>query len=344
MAHHIKNTLYITNPESYLRKKHDVIIVEVEKKEKIRIPGHHLGSIILFGRSKISHYALDWCIKNGVAVTRVTRSGRYIGNWSGPVKGNVLLRVEQFDKYKNEDEKCKLSQSFIKGKIYNQRSMLLRSARDIDDEELEKSLRKNAAKLDKILNIIDDSDSVDQVRGFEGIAAKNYFSVFDHMIINENDIFKFKKRTKRPPRDVINAMLSYLYVILNHDCRTALEAVGLDPQIGFLHEIRPGKPALALDLMEELRPIMVERLVLTMINRKQVNKDDFEFKAGGAVEMKEDFRKKLIQQYQEKKQNEIKHPLLDRVIPYGLIPFIQARLLARRLRGDVEEYPPFIYQ
>jgi len=185
---------------------------------------------------------------------------------------------------------------------------------------------------------------VDQIRGFEGIAAKNYFSVFDEMIINKNDLFKFEKRTKRPPRDIINAMLSYLYVILNHDCRTALEAVGLDPQIGFLHEIRPGKPALALDLMEELRPIMVERLVLTMINRKQVNKNDFEFKAGGAVEMKDEFRKKLIQQYQEKKQNEIKHPLLDRVIPYGLIPFIQARLLARKLREDVEEYPPFIYQ
>ncbi|PUU87600.1 MAG: CRISPR-associated endonuclease Cas1, partial [Halanaerobium sp.] len=191
---------------------------------------------------------------------------------------------------------------------------------------------------------IEDSDNVDQVRGFEGIAAKNYFSVFDEMIINENDIFKFERRSKRPPKNVVNAMLSYLYVILNHDCRTALEAVGLDPQIGFLHEIRPGKPALALDLMEELRPIMVERLVLTMINRKQVNKDDFDFKVGGAVEMKDDFRKKLIQQYQEKKQNEIKHSLLDRVIPYGLIPFIQARLLARKLRGDVEEYPPFIYQ
>ena len=311
--------------------------MKLKKKEKIRIPGHHLGSIILFGRSKISHYALDWCIKNGVAVTRVTRSGRYIGNWAGPVKGNVLLRIEQFEKYRNENEKCKLSQSFIKGKIYNQRSMLLRSARDIGDNRKENLLRENVTKLDRILNIIEDSDNVDQVRGFEGIAAKNYFSVFDEMIINENDIFKFERRSKRPPKNVVNAMLSYLYVILNHDCRTALEAVGLDPQIGFLHEIRPGKPALALDLMEELRPIMVERLVLTMINRKQVNKDDFDFKVGGAVEMKDDFRKKLIQQYQEKKQNEIKHQLLDRVIPYGLIPFIQARLLARKLRGDVEE-------
>ncbi|MFW6028975.1 MAG: type I-C CRISPR-associated endonuclease Cas1c [Halanaerobiales bacterium] len=344
MTYNIKNTLYITNPDSYLRKKHDVIIVEVDKKEKIRIPGHHLCGIILFGRASISHYALEWCVENGVYVTRTTRSGRYIGNWSGPVKGNVLLRVEQFKKYENKDEKCNLSKSYIKGKIYNQRAMLLRSARDIDDKDKEIHLRENAKKLSRIINIIDDSDDVSQVRGFEGIAAKNYFSAFDDMIINEDKEFRFEKRTKRPPRNIVNAMLSYLYVILNHDCSSALESVGLDPQIGFLHELRPGKPALALDLMEELRPILVERLVLTMINRKQVSKNDFDFKPGGAVNMNDDFRKKLIKTYQEKKQVEINHPVLEKNIPYGLIPFVQARLLARTLRGDINNYTPFVYQ
>ncbi|MFW6029036.1 MAG: type I-C CRISPR-associated endonuclease Cas1c [Halanaerobiales bacterium] len=344
MTHHIKNTLYVTNPESYLRKKHDVIIVEIDKKEKIRIPGHHLGSIILFGRASISHYALDWCIQNGVTVSRLARSGRYIGNWSGPVKGNVLLRIDQFKKHNNRIEKCKLSIQYVKGKIFNQRAMLLRSARDMDDSTKENNLRENAKKLDRVLNIIDDSDDVSQIRGFEGISAKNYFSSFDNMIISDESEFKFEKRTKRPPRNIVNAMLSYLYVILSHDCRTALESFGLDPQIGFLHEIRPGKPALALDLMEELRPVLVERLVITLINRKQVGKNDFDIKPGGAVNMKDNFRKKLIKAYQEKKQSEIKHPILEKPIPYGLIPFVQARLLARTIRGDIDKYPPFIYQ
>lgn len=343
MTYRVENTLYITNAEAYVKKKHDTLIVEINDKEVLRVPGHHLGSLILFGHSGISPYALDWCMENDITVTRTTRSGRYIGHWEGPVKGNVLLRINQYEKYCNENEKCRISIQYIKGKIFNERSMLLRSARDIDEKEKANKLRKISRKLKNILNILDDSENVEQVRGFEGMAAKLYFSSFDDMIINMNNSFSFTKRTKRPPRDKINAMLSYMYVILSHDCRSALETVGLDPQIGFLHAIRPGKPALALDLMEELRPILAERLVLTLINRKQVSKDDFEIRPGGSVNMKENCRKTLIKYYQEKKHLEVNHPTLNKKIPYGLIPYIQARLLAKTLRGDIEKYPPFIY-
>lgn len=343
MVRKVENTLYVTNPEAYVRKKHEVLIVEIDNEEVLRVPGHHLGSVVMFGNSGISHFALDWCAKNDVSVTRTTRTGRYIGSWVGPVKGNVLLRINQFEFYNSDKEKCKISIQYVKGKIMNQRSMILRSARDIDNVKTEEKLRKKAKKLKNILNIIGESADVDQVRGFEGTAAKIYFSVFNEMIVNENKNIKFFKRTKRPPRDIVNAMLSYIYVLLSHDCRSALETVGLDPQIGFLHAIRPGKPALALDLMEELRPIMAERLVLTLINRKQVDEDDFEIRAGGAVNMKEECRKTLINNYQEKKHTEIFHPVLDRKIPYGLIPFFQARFLARAIRGDISEYPPFVY-
>jgi len=343
MVRKVENTLYVTDPEAYVRKKHDVLIIEIDEEEVLRVPGHHLGSIVMFGNSTISHFALDWCAKNDVAVTRTTRTGRYIGTWVGPVKGNVLLRINQFETYNSEREKCKISIKYIKGKIVNERAMLLRSARDISNEDTENALREKAEKLDNILNIIDESEDVDQVRGFEGTAAKIYFSSFNDMIVNENDNIVFKKRTKRPPRDIVNAMLSYVYVLLNHDCKSALETVGLDPQIGFLHALRPGKPALALDLMEELRPVLAERLVLTLLNRKQVKEDDFDIRPGGAVNMTEECRKTLINSYQEKKHTEIYHPVLERKVPYGLIPFFQARFLARVIRGDISEYPPFIY-
>ncbi len=343
MVRKVENTLYITNPEAYVRKKHDVLIVEINREEVLRVPGHHIGGIIMFGNSVISHFALDWCAKNNVSVTRTTRTGRYIGRWVGPEKGNVLLRINQFEIYNSDREKCKISIQYIKGKIINERAMLLRSARDIKNKEIENKLRKKAKKLNNILNILNESEDVEQLRGFEGTAAKIYFSSFDDMIINNKNNIEFKKRTKRPPRDIVNAMLSYIYVLLSHDCRSALEAVGLDPQIGFLHAIRPGKPALALDLMEELRPILAERLVLTLINRRQVDEKDFEVRPGKAVNMKEDCRRTLINYYQEKKHTEIYHPVLDRKVPYGLIPFFQARFLARTIRGDLCEYPPFIY-
>lgn len=344
MVRKIENTLYITDPEAYVRKKHDVLIVEIENEEVLRVPGHHLGGVVMFGHSGISHFALDWCAKNNVSVTRTTRTGRYIGSWVGPVKGNVILRMNQFEVYQSDNLKTNVSVQYIKGKIMNERAMLLRSARDTKEESVEKDLRKNAKKLKNILNIIDESENIEQVRGFEGTAAKIYFSSFDDMIVTNNKNIKFETRTKRPPRDIVNAMLSYLYVLLSHDCRSALETVGLDPQVGFLHEIRPGKPALALDLMEEFRPILVERLVLTLLNRKQIKEEDFETKPGGAVNMKEECRKTLINSYQEKKHNEIYHPVLDKKIPYGLIPFYQAKFLARTIRGDVKEYPPFVYK
>ena len=320
-----------------------MLIVEIEKNEVLRVPGHHLGSVVMFGESGISHYALDWCSTNGVTVTRVTRSGRYTGSWVGPVKGNILLRLDQFKTYNSNDEKVKIAISYIKGKIMNQRAMILRTARDINEDEIEKRLRKTAKQLKVILKDISKSQSLDEVRGFEGSAAKLYFEIFNDMITKTNDSIVFNKRTRRPPRDIVNAMLSYVYVLLNHDCSSALESVGLDPQLGFLHVPRPGKPALALDLMEELRPVMAERLVLTLINRGQISDSDFDFKPGGAVNMTEDCRKMIISNYQEKKHSELTHPVLDRKIPYGLIPFIQARLLARRIRGDIEEYPPFVY-
>lgn len=344
MVRKIENTLYVTKPEAYVRKDHDILIVEIDKKEVLRVPGHHLGGVVLFGEASISHYALDWCAQNDVIVTRLTRNGRFIGNWVGPVKGNVLLRLDQYAKYSQADFVRDISKSFIKGKIFNSRSMILRSARDTDSAQSEKILRNNSRKLRNILNLLDESTDVDQVRGFEGMAARIYFSSFNEMIYSNNNNFSFTGRNKRPPRDFVNAMLSYIYVLLCHDCRAGLESVGLDPQIGFLHAVRPGKPALALDLMEELRPILAERLVLTLINRRQVNEDDFIIRPGGAIEMKEDCCKTLIKYYQQKKHDEVYHPVLEKNVPYGLIPYVQARFLARTIRGDIEEYPPFLYQ
>ena len=345
MARKVENTLYVTKDEAYVKKQQEILIVEIDEEEVIRVPGLHLGNIILFNQASISHHALNWCAKNDVTVSRLDRNGRFIGRWVGPVSGNVLLRLEQF-KLINENPKyaCELGKNFVKGKLLNSRAMLLRSARDIKSEESERRLRKAVKDIDNLMNDLENCNKIDEVRGFEGRAAKVYFSCINNMIKTGNKDFKFTGRKKRPPRDNVNALFSYLYVILCHDCNSALESIGLDPQMGYLHALRPGKPALALDLMEELRPIMVERVVVTLINRKQVKSGDFEKKSGGAVEMKEDCRKLLIQTYQDKKHEEIYHPFFDKKVPYGLIPYLQARLLARTIRGDIKEYPPFLYQ
>ncbi|MCK8824002.1 type I-C CRISPR-associated endonuclease Cas1c [Fuchsiella alkaliacetigena] len=344
MTRKLENTLYVTNEEAYLRKRQDIILVFIDDEEVLRVPGLHLGGIVLLGRAGISYQALDWCARNDVTVTRLDRNGRFIGNWIGPVSGNVKLRVDQYKKLDKEEQVLGLSIDFLKGKIFNCRSNLLRSARDIDDVEKEELLRKNSSQLQKLINLLDGGESLEEIRGFEGRAAKVYFSSFNAMILDKSSSFEFTGRKKRPPRDNVNAMLSYLYVLLCHDCRSGLEGVGLDPQVGYLHAIRPGKPALALDLMEELRPILVERSVITLINREQVKEKDFNKKPGGAIEMTEECRKTIIKHYQQKKLEEVYHPVLEKKVPYGLIPHIQARFLARAIRGDIDYYPAFLYQ
>jgi len=342
MTKKVENTLYVTKNEAYVRKKQDIIIVEVENDEALRIPGHHLGNIVLFDRASISHKALAWCGDNDVSVSRLDRNGNFIGRWVGPQSGNVNLRLDQFRIYRDDFSKvCSISSNMVRGKLFNSRAMLLRSARD-SEGDIEKNLRSAADRIENMMIKTEDCEKLDKIRGFEGRGAKIYFSRINDMMKADN--LKFKGRKKRPPKDEVNAMFSYLYVLLLNDCNSALESIGLDPQIGFLHAVRPGKPALALDLMEELRPIMAERVALTLINRQQVRPDDFQEKPGGAILMKEDCRKLLIKSYQDKKHEEIYHPVFDRKVSYGLIPYLQARLLARFLRGDIEEYTPFLYK
>ncbi len=346
MARKIENTLYVTKNEAYVKKKQDIIIVEIKQEEALRIPGHHLGNILLFERAGISHQALKWCANNEVSVARIDRNGKFIGRWVGPVSGNVMLRLDQFKIYDNKNKKfrAKIARNFVKGKLYNSRSMLQRSARDIENKDSEENLRKAAEDIKKLITKLDDTCVLEEIRGFEGRAANIYFSCVNDMILKNSNKFNFTGRSKRPPKDKVNAMFSYLYVILLNDCCSALESIGLDPQIGYLHDVRPGKPSLALDLMEELRPVMAERVVLTLINREQVKASDFEEKTGGAVLMTEECRKLLIKMYQEKKQEEITHTFHERKVPYGLIPYLQARLLARSIRGETEEYYPFLYE
>jgi len=345
VARKVENTLYVTKNEAYVRKKQDIVIVEIDGSEAFRIPGHHLGNILLFERAGISHQALAWCAENEVAVARLDRNGKFIGRWVGPVSGNVYLRLDQFEIYQqNNSAALKLSKNMVKGKIINSRAMLLRSARDVKNDKAADKLKKAAERLKLLEEKLGGIKDLEELRGFEGNAARQYFSCINEMIVADEEEFIFAGRKKRPPRDRVNALFSYLYVILLNDCSSALESIGLDPQIGFLHAVRPGKPALALDLMEEMRPIMAERVALTLINRRQVKAGDFEIKPGGAVLMKEDCRKLLIKTYQDKKHEEVYHPFFERKVAYGLIPYLQARLLARAIRGDIKSYPPFIYK
>ncbi|GAA0720594.1 type I-C CRISPR-associated endonuclease Cas1c [Dokdonella soli] len=338
------NTLYVMTEGSYLRLDNDTVRIEVERETRLRVPLHHLGGIVTLGDDvMLSPALLSRCAESGVSVTLLSRSGRFRARVEGPVSGNVLLRRAQHDANSSPDRTLALSRNILAGKLRNSRTVLLRGAREAKADDDRSALDAAVAKFDASLRAVGVAQEMDALRGVEGEAARTYFAALNRLIrIDARADFAIDGRSRRPPRDAFNALLSFLYTLLVHDCRSALETVGLDPQIGFLHVLRPGRPALALDLVEEFRAIAADRMALTLINRGQLKASDFRTTEGGGVLMADDARRTVSIAWQERKKETLMHPLLESEVPLGLLPQIQARLLARTLRGEMEAYLPFI--
>lgn len=338
---HLLNTLYVTTQGAYLSKEGETVCVYVDKELKLRVPIHTLSSIVCFGQVTSSPFLMGFCSERNVAISYLTESGRFLARVQGPVSGNVLLRRKQYRKADDPEESANLAQSMILGKIVNSRTVLMRTLRDNPSLSGTNEIESAVHRLAQIADKQKMRHSLDWARGAEGEAAKIYFSVFDHMIIAQKEDFYFRGRSRRPPTDNMNALLSFLYTLLTHDVASALEGVGLDPAVGFLHRDRPGRPSLALDMMEELRPVLADRLALTLVNRRQVHGKGFNTRESGAVMMDDVTRKEVLVAYQSRKRDEITHPFLNEKVSFGLVPHIQALLLARYLRGDLDAYPPF---
>lgn len=339
------NTVYITTEGASLRKDGENLVAEVDGIERARVPFHMMASVVVFGAMYISPALMQACAGGGIVIVLLDRNGRFQARVEGPVTGNVLLRRAQ---YKASDKPEEIVRSFVIGKIANQRTVLMRALRDYGDEysaQNRAALQTVVERLARILRRVELSDeAIDQMRGSEGEAAHLYFSVFDHLIRSPDSELRWEGRSRRPPLDPVNALMSFLYTLLTHDCRSAAESVGLDPAVGFLHRDRPGRPSLALDLMEEFRPALADRLVLSLINRRQLRAKDFEKRDGGAVMMSDEARRTVLTAWQERKKEERQHPFLEEKIPLGLVPYVQAQMLARHLRGDLDGYPPWFWK
>lgn len=336
------NTLYVTTEPSYLRLDHDTVRLEVDGDKKAQIPLHHLGAIVCFGNVLVSPALMGRCAADGRAVVFMSRTGRFRARVHGPQSGNVLLRQAQYEQAESEADRAAIARACVAGKVQNSRRMVVRAARSVDDDDRQADLQSTAKRMARTIDTLESATDPDAIRGLEGEAAKTYFDVLSHHIRQQRDAFQMNGRSRRPPRDRFNAVLSFLYTLLLNDCVSAAEGVGLDPQMGFLHRPRPGRPSLALDLMEELRAPIADRLALTLINRRQLTPGDFRTPDGGAVLLNDDGRKTVITAYQERKQQTVTHPFLDQSMEIGLIPHAQARLLARTLRGDMETYIPYL--
>lgn len=336
------NTLYVTMPESYLRLENSTLRIEQDGEVRLRVPLHHLQSVVCFGHVGVSLPLLHRLAEEGIAFVMVDANGRFKARLEGAVSGNVLLRQAQFRQSTAPGFTLETAKAFVAGKLKSSRNVLLRGARDCKNEGDQAKLSRAANDLAASLRALANANTLDEARGVEGEAARTYFAALNFLLRGDcREAFRMDGRTRRPPRDRINAMLSFVYSLWMNDCRSVIEAVGLDPQVGFLHAVRPGRAALALDLMEEFRAF-ADRLVLSMINRSQLTVNDFVEREGGAVTLRDDSRKAVLVAYQERKQEEVKHPLLEQPIPLGLVPFVQARILARAVRGEIEGYLPFV--
>jgi len=338
------NTLFVTSQGAYLSKEGETVLVKVNQEVRLRVPIHTIGGIVCFGNVSCSPFLMGFCGENGVGISFLSEHGRFLARVQGPIAGNVLLRREQYRRADDLDYSAMMAKSFVAGKIANCRTVLQRALRDHSEKMDEDALRKGIDDLNRSLRSLELHQSLDEARGLEGDAAHTYFGVFDHLIVAQKEGFSFQERNRRPPMDNVNCLLSFLYTLLMHDCRGALEAVGLDPAVGFLHRDRPGRPSLALDLMEEFRPVLADRLALSLINLRQVQGKGFTKTEAGAVMMSDETRKVLLVKYQERKQEEIVHPFLDEKVSIGILFHVQALLLARCLRGDLDGYPPFIWK
>lgn len=338
------NTLYVTTQGAYISKENETVVVRVERETRLQLPILMIGGIVCFGQVSCSPALMHFCAERDVAVSFLSEHGRFLARVVGPVHGNVLLRREQYRRADDHLTTLGFAKTFIGAKIVNSRNSLLRALRDRPEVSGAERMRAAASQLGALLNQLQRSEMLDTARGFEGAAARAYFDVFDEMITQQKDDFFFKERSRRPPLDGVNAMLSFVYTLLMHDIVGALETVGLDPAVGFLHRDRPGRPGLALDLLEEMRPWLADRLVLTVVNMRVLCAGDFSVAENGAVTMTDEARKRFIAAYQKRKQEEIFHPFLEEKVAIGMIPYIQAQLFARRLRGDLDGYPPFFWK
>lgn len=338
------NILYVTSPDKYLSIDGENIVVLSDGKEVGRVPAHNIEGIVTFGYTGASPALMGYCASHNISLSFLSKSGRFLASVTGEVRGNVTLRKTQYRISDDEEKSAKIARSMIIGKVYNSRWVLERATRDHPDRVDVDSLKKISAFLQETLMELKECSDLDSIRGLEGNAASQYFRAFDGLILRNKESFFFNGRNRRPPLDNVNALLSFVYTLLTGMTSTALSTVGLDPYVGFLHRDRPRRASLALDLMEELRPVMADRFVLTVINKQIVDQNDFVKKENGAVLFTDDGRKKIIEAWQNKKQEKIKHPFLEEKIEWGLIPYVQAMLLARFLRGDMDAYPPFMWK
>lgn len=338
------NTLFVTTENAYLSLDGENVVVNIEQEERARFPLHTLESIVSFSYAGGSPALMGGCAKRGVNLCFCTPNGRFLARAVGEVNGNVLLRRTQYRFADDSDKSLSIARNMISGKIYNARWSIERTKRDhglrVDGEKLSAA----SGDLQEGLSRVKVAGSLEELRGVEGECASTYFGVFDDRILNEKEVFFFRSRSRRPPLDKVNALLSFVYALLANDCAGALESVGLDSYVGFLHRDRPGRASLALDLMEELRAPVADRFVLTQINTKAIKPTDFLNRESGAVILTEDGRRKLLKAWQERKRESITHPYLKEKLPWGLVPFAQAILLARYLRDDLDAYPPFLWK
>jgi len=338
------NTLYVTSENSYLSLDGENVVILEEKKELGRIPLHNLEAIVSFGYRGVSPALMGGCAERNIGLCFLTPQGKFLARISGRIRGNVLLRQKQFEIANDDKASLGIARNCILGKVFNSRWILERATRDhclqIDVEKVKQA----SGYLKESLKRIVECQDMAVLRGYEGEAASVYFRVFNQLILQQKKDFTFDGRNRRPPLDNVNALLSFVYTLLTSSVASALETVGLDPYVGFMHTERPGRTSLALDMIEELRPVMADRFVLTLINKKMVTGKDFTKKEDGAVILSDKARKMLLTEWQNRKKEEIKHPYLDEKVEWGMIPFVQAMLLARYLRGDIDEYPPFFWK
>jgi len=338
------NTLYVSSQGSYLRREGETVVIEREMQQVLQLPIHTIGGIVCFGNVLCSPFLLGFCAERDVSVSFLSEHGRFLACVRGPVSGNVLLRRQQYRMADDEEKTRGIAANIVSGKLVNCRVVINRTIRDHAAKVDTGALREASESISRIIERIPRAASTDEVRGLEGQAAAEYFRIFDHLIVDQKEDFIFTERNRRPPLDEVNALLSFIYTLLAHDVRSALETVGLDPAVGFLHRDRPGRPGLALDIMEEFRPVIADRLVLSLINRRQLGKKGFTRAASGAVTMDDDTRKTVLVEYQNRKQDEVYHPFIEETVPIGLLFFIQANLMARYIRGDINGYPPFFWR
>jgi CRISPR-associated protein Cas1 len=341
--HTVQNTLYVMTPNAYAHLENATVRVDVEREKKLQVPLHHIGALVCFGNVMVSPALMHRLADEGKCLVLLEDSGRFKARLEGPVSGNILLRQAQHRQTGDAAFTLEFARAVVAGKLRNSRSVILRGARETFDSQESDILSRTADDLAASLRAAKDAIDLDTLRGVEGEAARGYFAALNLIVRPQaREHFALNGRTRRPPLDRFNALISFLYAMLMNDCRSALEAVGLDPQLGFLHAVRPGRAALALDLQEEFRAILADRLALTLINRGQVTAEDFDLREGGAVSLNDRGRRKVVTAWQERKQEEVTHPLTESRLPMALLPFVQARFMARALRGEMEGYLPYL--